>query len=268
MNNKPIVSLVVPAYNVPEHIIEESFASIISQTFANFECIVIDESTNSILANKCMLLCDQDVRFKYIHPEKKIGLAASLNLGISIAQGNLIARFDSDDICVFNRLEVQVKFMVDNPDIDILGGNLQIINNYRKSNEIRKYPTHHKMIERSLQVTNAIAHPTVMFRKNIINTYGGYNTSFLYAEDLELWLRLCNNGVKCANLDQVLVFYRQQDTHRDIKNWQYNLRARIRNFSTRYIALRILGICYVVLWSYLPTSLQETLYRKIIFRKE
>ena len=268
MYKKPLVSFVVPAFNESEHILEESFASIISQTYTNFECIVIDESTNVVSSNKCKSLCNQDVRFKYIHPEKRIGLAASLNLGISIARGDLIARFDSDDICCSNRLEVQVKFMIANPDISVLGGNLQIINNKGETIETRKYSMHHSIIERRFQFTNAIAHPTVMFRKSVINTYGAYNPTFLYAEDLELWLRLCNKGVKCANLDQVLVLYRQQATQRDMKNWQYNLRARIRNFSTRYIILRLLGICSVALWGYLPISFQETLYKKIIFHKD
>ncbi len=263
---KPKVSIIIPSFNESERILEQSFASLVSQSFGDFECLVIDESTDLFIAKSCKRLCEQDKRFSYIHPEKRIGLAASLNLGISKAKGDLIARFDADDLCMPNRLELQVSFMDSYPDIDILGGGLEIMNEEGKTLAFRQYPSDHSRIERRLLTTTAIAHPTVMMRKNIIDRFGGYDSSFRFSEDLDLWLRLINRGVKFANLSEVLVRYRQQTTHRNPLHWRFNLRARTKNMSMRHLPLRVFGICAIAVWGSLPGSIQKRIYSYMLLR--
>jgi|GEM_PF-1346736 len=264
----PKVSIVVPTFNESESVLEQSFASLVSQSFGNFECLVIDDSTDLMSAQACQKLCEQDKRFSYVHPEKRLGLAASLNLGISKAKGDLIARFDADDLCMPNRLELQVSFMDAYPDVDILGGSLEIMNEEGKTLAFRNYPSDHSNIERRLQTTTAIAHPTVMMRKYIIDRFGGYDTSFRFSEDLDLWLRLVNRGVKFANLSEVLVRYRQQSTHRNPLHWRFNLKARTSNMSMRYLPLRFLGICAIAVWGSIPASIQERIYSVMLLRND
>ena len=264
----PKLTVVVPAFNEPPDIIRESIRSVISQTFTDFECILVDESTNQELAIATKQICDGDNRFRYIHPDKRIGLAASLNLGISMSRAPLIARFDSDDICLHDRLEKQIAFMNDHPDIDVVGGGLEIIDDNGRSLAFRSYPIEHDTIVRKLHTTTPIAHPTVMFRKSLIEKYGGYDTEFRYSEDLDLWLRFANNDVRFANLPDVLVRYRQQQTNRNSLHWEYNLRARNKNLSLKHLPYRLLGLCGIYIWGKLPPGFQKYVFRNLLLRSQ
>jgi glycosyltransferase involved in cell wall biosynthesis len=261
VNLNPKVSIVVPVFNEPEHVVLQSLISLASQTFSEFECLIVDDSTIPESARVCRDFCLQDNRFRYVHPATRLGLAGSLNLGISLAKGELIARFDSDDICMSDRLQLQVAFMETHLDVGVLGGSLEIMDDECKTLSFRNYPLEHLEIERKFHTINAIAHPTVMVRKCIFEAYGGYLPAYRYAEDLELWLRLLKHGVKFANLDVVLVRYRQQNNRRDAVHWQFNLLARIRNFSSAHMAHRTFGICAIAVFMILPSRLQERIFR-------
>ena len=87
MYKPPRVSVIVPAFNESVTVLEESLASLMDQTFDDFECIVVDESTHPDLAQACESICARDARFRYVHPSQRLGLPGSLNLGISIARG-------------------------------------------------------------------------------------------------------------------------------------------------------------------------------------
>ena len=263
----PKVSVVVPVFNESIEVLTLSLGSVASQIFTDFECLVIDESTIPESALACREFCRQDERFLYVHPEKRLGLAASLNLGISMAQGDLIARFDSDDVCMPNRLALQVAFMTGHPNVDVLGGSLEIINLSGTTLAFRDYPADHSMIERRFQTITAIAHPTVMFRKSVFDKHGGYDSSFRYAEDLDLWLRLLNRGVRFANLQEVLVRYRQQNTCRKPEHFRFNLLARLHNFSVRQLPRRVFGICAIAVFCRLPAALQERVFHGVHFRR-
>lgn len=257
----------VPAFNEPVDVIRQSLDSIAAQTLENFECIVVDESTDSAAAAACRDLCARDARFRYVHPEQRLGLAASLNLGISMARAPLIARFDSDDICMPERLERQVAYMDAHPEVGVLGGGLEIMDESCHTLAFRSYPQDHAVIERKLQTTTPIAHPTVMMRKALIEQYGGYDSSFRFAEDLDLWLRMVNRGVRFANLPDVLVRYRQQHTSRNPNHWKFNLRARKRNFAMRHLPYRLMGLCIISVWGKLPTGLQQRLFHGLLLRR-
>ena len=263
----PKVTVVIPAFNEPSDVLALSLNSVAAQTFSDFECLVIDESTDVASATACRDFCAQDKRFRYFHPESRLGLAASLNLGISLAQGELIARFDSDDVCMPNRLALQVAYMAAHPDVEVVGGGLEIINEAGKTLAFRDYPVDHATIARRFQTTTPIAHPTVMVRKYIFDRHGGYDPSFRFAEDLDLWLRLLNQGVRFANLKEVLVRYRQQNTRRNSVHWRFNLRARTRNFSTRELPMRLVGICAMAVWGSLPAWVQERVVYGLLLQR-
>ena len=263
----PLVSVVVPSFNEAPQVLRASLESIRTQTFVDFECIVVDESTRLESSEACRAVCEEDPRFIYVHPTKRIGLSKSLNLAISKSRGELIARFDSDDICMPERLEIQVAFLLANPEITAVGGSMDIVNSEGIFIAHRSYPHKSKDIAKAMQITNAIAHPTVMYRKQAIYLYGGYNPRYRYCEDLDLWLRWINAGLLLNNLPQVLVQYRQDNTRRDHLNWRFNLRVRISNFSTQYLIRRIIGIVFIAAWVAVPGKLQEQIYKAILLRR-
>lgn len=263
----PLVTVVVPTFNEPVHILRASLESLRAQTFADFECIVVDESTNDHLVEECRKICAEDSRFIHIRPSTRIGLAGSLNLAIETARGKLIARFDSDDVCVPSRLALQVSFLEKNPNISVVGGGLSIVDDHGSFIADRLYPESSHEISRGMQLSTTLAHPTVMYRKSTVDMYGAYATDFASAEDLELWLRWMNFGVHFANIPEVLVFYRQNNTHRKNRHWRYNLRARIRNFSSNFLMHRILGILCITVWIALPQKVQEKIFSILFLRR-
>lgn len=263
----PLVTVVMPSFNEASAIVRTSLESLRAQTFADFECIVVDESTQPELAAACKAACSEDKRFIYIHPTERLGLSKSLNLAIDKARGQLIARFDSDDICMPDRLELQVDFLRAHPEISAVGGAMDIISTEGRLIAHRSYPQASNQIASAMQLTNAIAHPTVMFRKEVVNLYGGYNPSYRYCEDLDLWLRWINAGLLFKNLPQVLVQYRQDNTGRDHLNWRYNLRVRLANFSSRHLIRRIIGIICIAAWVAVPGKLQGQIYKAMLLRR-
>ena len=134
------ISIIIPVYNVESSILFESLESVRTQTFTSFEVIIIDDSTSLICSEFCKKFCASDDRFRYFKPKNKLGLSKSLNYGISLAKNALISRFDSDDICYNNRLDLQIKYFNANPETDVLGGNMEIIDNKGNLISIRKYP--------------------------------------------------------------------------------------------------------------------------------
>ncbi|HJW57964.1 MAG TPA: glycosyltransferase [Burkholderiaceae bacterium] len=263
----PRVTIVMPSFNEPPDVLRESLDSVAAQTMSDFECMVIDESSMPEAAAACRALCERDTRFRYVHPETRIGLAGSLNLGLSMASAPLIARFDADDICLPHRLERQVAFLDTHPDVGVLGGGLEIFTAEAGTIAIRNYPVDPDVIERHFQTTTPIAHPTVMMRKSVLDRFGVYDPSFRFAEDLDLWLRLLNHGVRFSNLPEVLVRYRQQSTARNPLHWTFNLRARIRNFSHRQFPLRVWGVLAIAAWRVIPKPIQEQVFHWLLLRK-
>ena len=263
----PVVTVVIPTFNDDPHIVRASLESIRAQSFTDFECIVVDESTRPESAESCRTICSEDNRFTYVRPTERLGLAKSLNMAIGNARGQLIARFDSDDVCMPDRLALQVDFLRAHPDISVCGGALDIISSEGKILAHRCYPQTSSEIAKGMQLTATIAHPTVMFRKEAVERHGGYNPDFRFSEDLDLWLRWMNAGLQFSNLPQVLVQYRQNNTRRDRLHWRFNLRARITNFSGQYLVRRTIGIACIAMWVAMPKIAQEQIFKWLILRR-
>src|SRR5947207_12286309 len=192
MPSTPRVTLIVPSFNEDPAVVGASLASVRAQTMGDFECIVIDESTDPRLADACRACCEADSRFVYVHPEQRLGLSRSLNLGLSQARGELVARFDSDDLCAPDRLAQQVAFLDANPQVGVVGGALEIMDESEATLAYRRYPATHRDIARGMQMTTTLAHPTVMFRRRLFELHGGYNPEFRFSEHPDMWLRWLN----------------------------------------------------------------------------
>ena len=268
MPNLPQITFVVPCFNEEPHILTESLGSVALQDFRNFECLVIDESTEPVSKQAVAAICNSDERFRHVVPPQRIGLAGSLNLGISQARGEFIARFDSDDVCLPNRLSLQLDWMIKNPLVDVLGGGLEIIDYEGNTLAFRDYPSDHETISRQFHRTTAVAHPTVLMRTAALKAIGGYDPQFRFAEDLDLWLRMLNHGIRFANMPQALVKYRQNNTSRNSDHWRFNLRARKKNFARSHFISRLIGIGLINTWLYTPALVQKQIFSLALLRSK
>ena len=208
------VSVLMPAYNAAEHI-REAIDSILEQTFTDFEFLIINDGSTD---NTVDIISEyDDPRIKLVHNDGNKGLIYSLNYGLEIAQGKYIARMDADDIAMDTRLEKQVRFLEDNPDTSILGTAFIFMGTPHEMH----HPNYNEEIRIKLLDDGAFAHPTVMMRKDSIDSNNiMYNGDYKYIEDYQFWVEAAIKNLKMANLDEVLLQYRQHSNQ--VSSQKYN----------------------------------------------
>ena len=198
----PKVSVILPVYNCEQYIFE-TVQSVLNQTFADFELLIVDDcSTDKTVA---IIKEFNDDRIQLTLKEKNTGYTDSLNYAISIAKGQYIARMDGDDICVSTRFEKQVAFLDANPNIILCGSAIQIIG----TNTVLRHPSNHEAIKVKLCFGTSFYHPSVMGRVEVFQA-NLYDKKYEPAEDYDLWTRLAFQG-ELANLEEVLLLYRVHD---------------------------------------------------------
>jgi len=240
----PRISVLLPIKDGEISKILPALDSIRNQIFKDFECLVLDDSADSNIIIFLKDYCNQDKRFSYIRSNSN-NIPEALNFGIQKSNGEFIARADSTDICRKNRFSVQVNFLDKNQNIDVIGSN--VTNKSSNSNRVIYFPEYHDDIVKGFKIKNSISHPTVMFRKRIIDKGYNYDEKFSYCEDLELWLRLISAGFRFYNIQQCLVDY-EQPSDRPFLNYIYNVKARISiSKSPKVFVSVIMTLTYAVL---------------------
>lgn len=204
---KPEISVIIPVQSQDPDIFKQSLESIINQERVTIEIIIIDDCSKlpvSIILKNYI----QKNNIRIIRNNKVMGVARSLNRGISISKGKYIARMDSDDISLPLRLYKQKDFLDKNPDIKILGTWVEVFGNYKYTRKTADSPDKNviQMIFR-----NSLAHPSVMYRKEIKAIRSElYNPKYETAEDYELWTQFLE-GKQISNLREVLLKYRSHN---------------------------------------------------------
>jgi glycosyltransferase involved in cell wall biosynthesis len=262
--NKPLISVVMATYNEPSTFITQAIQSILNQTLRDFELLLIDDSTDAETISAIDTLVQADSRIKLIRESKRIGFVRALNIGLKQAQGKYIARMDGDDISLPNRFALQVQYLENHPEISVLGGAVDIIDETGEKISHRNYPLTPLNIKLFSIVHNPLAHPTVMFCKTIIDRNFLYDESFTKAEDLELWLRLTKNGYKISNIKDTLISYRgiieNIANKRMGENFIYNYRARKKNFSWDHPLGCLLSILISRMYTVVPRRIVNIVY--------
>jgi len=209
LRRRPVVSIIMPACNV-ELFVGEAISSMLNQTFDDFEFLIVDDA--SIDATIDVIRGFDDSRIRLYCNATRLGVAGSLNTLLDKAQGDFIARMDADDISLPYRLATQVAFMRDNEDIWASGGPYTAFVDGDKPVFVRSVPATHDEIKAALVFFNPIAHPFMIYRgdawrKHVIR----YNTSSLYTEDYELWIRLTHKYAegRMANLQDTIGKHRR-----------------------------------------------------------
>lgn len=204
MNNVqiPVVSIIMPVYNVEKYV-TEAIDSILSQTYTDFELIILDDCStdNSVAEIKKF----KDPRIVVHCNLKNIGLAENLNTGLRLAKGKYIARMDGDDISLPERLKVQVTYLENHPDIDLCSCALEM---FGTDHQVWIRDTDPEQVKITMLFFSPVLHATSVWRKESFsknNLY--YNQDAFPAEDYDLWSRavfLC----KLVNISEVMYKYR------------------------------------------------------------
>lgn len=210
---KPIISVLMPAYNAAEYI-REAIDSILTQTFTDFEFIIInDGSTDS---TEDIILSYSDKRIKYYANECNLGIVKTLNRGIDLSNGRYIARMDADDVSMPDRLEKQVHLLDVNPQIVASGTLYTILGD--GSNIPVDVATDTEDIRYDMAIYCQFAHSTMMIRKDTLDQYKlRYREEYKCAEDYKLWTELLQYG-DMINIPEVLGYIRQCEEGISISN--------------------------------------------------
>lgn len=257
-----LLSVIMATFNEPATYIKDAIESILNQTYTNFELIIVDDSTNSDTI-KTINSFKNDSRVIIIRDSSRMGFVRALNIGLRLAKGEYIARMDGDDKSVNNRFEKQIDYLNLHKDIDVLGGNMKIVNKSGTVISERKYQNKELLLSISSIFRSPVAHPTVMFRKTIVEKNFFYDESFKKAEDTEFWFRLRNNGFKIANLPCDLLYFRISDDlakKRTVEHFSYNFKARYKNFSWKYFYVDIPSIVITKLYVLVPKKVISIIY--------
>lgn len=191
----PLVSVVMSVFD-GEPFVRESVASVLDQTHHDLELVVIDDGSRDGTVD--VLEGFDDPRL-VIRRQDNAGLTVSLNRAIALARGRFVARQDADDVSHPDRIERQLRFLLDHPDVALVGCQVDLIDEAGRQFGGRTYATDSELLWRLHIEENQFAHGALMFRKNAISEIGGYDEYFRFAQDYDLTLRL-QERYRCANL--------------------------------------------------------------------
>ena len=257
--NIPKITVLMSVYNGLPYL-EEALDSILTQTFTDFEFLIIDDASTDKSSEILNTYAKKDSRIRIITNEKNIGLGASLAKGMELAKGKWVARIDSDDVAESNRLQVQHDFANKNPHLDIIGSSAIDIDEAGNVLGKREVPTKHEEIV-DIIWTCPIVHPSVFLKKESILKVGNYY-NYRRRQDYNLWFRCVKHGLKFANISEPLLRYRFDDNYFIRNNFYAMLRQMIIGWQGNWLVnapiKAYFGVAMPVLRTLLPKKMKRS----------
>lgn len=199
----PLVSVLVPLYN-SEKFVGQAVESVLSQTLADFELVIVDDGSTDSSAS--IVASYSDRRIRYIRNETNTGLAMVRNKALSLARGQFIAWLDSDDVSLPNRLALQVNLLRENPNVGLCGSWVRAFDTTH--DVLWRYPTDAAVVRSRMLFDSPLATSATMMRRAVVeHTHPWFDPRFPPAEDYELWERISRRWL-VTNIGSVLALYR------------------------------------------------------------
>ncbi len=205
----------MPVYNA-ERFLAEAMDSVLQQTFTDFEFLILDDASTDNSVN--IIRSYDDPRIRFYKNDKNMGISATLNRGISLANSDLIARMDADDICYPVRLQRQYDYITAHPECAMVSCWVRVIT--EDGSLVRQENFRSEFYYYNLTFECWIYHPTILFRKAAVLEICGYTVT--YSEDFELFWQI-SRKYKIYNLPELLLDYRvtSQSLHQVQKKDEY-----------------------------------------------
>ena len=204
----PLISVVIPAYNA-EQFLDETLESVLSQTYENWECIIVNDGSTDSTESVAKKWCEKDSRFRLTNKENG-GLSSARNWGIKESKAEYIAFLDADDILTPDSLEVRINVLIEQ-NVDLVATKLQHFTDklpkVSKNNARQDVLYYAKEGLTQLMAFNKVTPSTVLCKKSVMDEVGGF-TWHKKAEDLHCWLKVLFAGYKIYRIDETLLLYR------------------------------------------------------------
>jgi glycosyltransferase involved in cell wall biosynthesis len=208
--------------------VKDAVASVLAQTLADLELIVLDDGSTDATPALLSGLADRRLR---VERRPRAGLTRALNTALGLARAPIVARLDADDVALPERLARQVAFLDAHPEVGVLGSAAREVDAEGREVRIVRPPADDGALRRELIRRNPMVHSTVAMRRRVVEAVGGYDTRFAVAQDYDLWIRLAA-VTRLANLSEPLIVRRllpgRVSVARDADRLRAEARARWR----------------------------------------
>jgi glycosyltransferase involved in cell wall biosynthesis len=203
---RPKLTVLMTVFQPNPILLRAAITSVLEQTFEDFEFLIIEDPSSS--DGSAEIGDIRDPRLHYVLNRHRTSLVRQKNQGIEIARGEYVAMMDADDIAMPNRLEAQLCAFEEEPGLDVVGSNIEVINADGAVCGRRQYPTQHREIIRAMPYFVPFCHPSTTIRRSTLLAAGGYHDNGFPIEDYELWSRLALRHARFANVERRCLQYR------------------------------------------------------------
>ncbi|MEP4805693.1 MAG: glycosyltransferase [Hyphomicrobiales bacterium] len=202
----PRLSVLMPVFNCAAFL-PKAIESVLCQSYTDFEFLIHDDGSTDNSFEILEMYAKKDLRIQVTSSENK-GIAATLNHLIESSRGELLARFDADDVCLPERFDLQVKHIDSKSSLVLVGGAAIVIDECGRPIWVNRPPLSHDEIdENNISGINSIVHPATLMKGDVVRGIGGYDVSYTTSQDLDLWLRMAEVG-EVENHSEALIMYR------------------------------------------------------------
>ncbi|HEX7377572.1 MAG TPA: glycosyltransferase [Pirellulales bacterium] len=224
---RPRVSVVMTVFEPEPRFFNEAVESVLRQTLADIELVIIEDPP---AGRPCDVLSRfSDPRIRYFRGSHRTSLIEQRNRALAEARADLVAVLDCDDIAEPDRLERQTRYMDAHPDIAVLGSHVAVIDGGGRIIGHRVFPREHDAIARAMRRIVPLCHPSVVYRKELVERAGGYSGRLApLAEDYELYSRLFLLGARFANYPRALTRYRVHVAQAKARRLRETIRAVLK----------------------------------------
>ncbi|WP_395742596.1 glycosyltransferase [Prosthecobacter sp.] len=198
---KPSCGVLMPCRGELAHV-KAAIGSMLNQTHRDFDLLILDDEATPDVSEYLAGL--RDARVRVVRHDKALGVSACLAKGLGMLTTDLVFRMDSDDIAHPERMRLQFEKMIRQPELGVLGAQIRLIGSQGRPPRV---PLKHSEIGYRMNWSNALNHPTVVFRREVVVAAGGYDTSLECAQDYDLWMRLFFS-TRIENMPETLLDYR------------------------------------------------------------
>jgi len=260
----PLVAVIMSVYkNDKPHLLKMALDSIVNQTYHNEKIRIYLGIDGEITQELEKVIANCNFIYRIQKNKNNIGLGPTLNKIVNILENEeFVFRMDADDVSLLNRFDVQIRYMFENPNVDILGTALVEVNKNNEELNIRTYPR--KNIKKYIAKGAPLAHPTVCFRKNVFEKIN-YSSAIRLNEDIDLWFQALKNDFRIDNLPDVLYRILIDDSF-------FKRRGYAKSFGEFKAYIKGIWTLHKITWIYifpvarlisrfLPESLIKRLYR-------
>lgn len=262
-----MISVLMSVFNSDKYI-RDSLVSVIETVSPKLEVILVDDGSVDDTKNIVLHFLESENGLEkdliFIENAENVGLPKSLNKAFSKSKCNYIARMDGDDVCLPDRFSRQLRFMLENNEIDILGSNAILIDSDSQVVGKTDVPLQHEDIVKALAYKNPIIHPSVIMKREVLEKLGGYDEALLKAQDLDLWHRAAKFGFRFANMPDFLIQYRVDLEKKPIKTvfkgFRVSFSHAVRNRSVKGAVFSLIDLIkyfLIKLNVYTPRSIRK-----------